>query len=318
MVKQVMITLDIVVPCYNEQEVLPASAEEISRVLEELILAGLVTSDSCITFVDDGSRDSTWQIIGELVGERPGRFRGIKLSRNKGHQTAVLAGLLSSRADAVVTIDADLQDDPNCIREMVQRHLAGDDIVYGVRSDRKLDTAFKRFSAEGYYRFLKGLGVEVVFNHADYRLMGRRAIDALSQFTEVNLFLRAIVPLIGLKSSEVAYRRTERLAGESKYPLRKMLALAMNGVTSFSMRPLRFITIVGFVTAAVSFAVGVWAFFAYMLGFSTVPGWASIVVPMMFLSGLQLLSLGIIGEYVGKTYIETKRRPLYFIDERIG
>ncbi|MFT3906016.1 MAG: glycosyltransferase family 2 protein [Steroidobacteraceae bacterium] len=311
-----MICLAIILPCYNEESVLPATISRLLALRSELVAEGLISGDSAITFVDDGSLDRTWSIIEAAAREEPA-LHGIKLSRNQGHQGALLAGLLSVPGDAVISIDADLQDDLGAIREMVLRHRAGAGIVYGVRAVRDSDTFFKRFSAEGYYRLMRALGVDLKFNHADYRLMSRAAIDALSQYGEVNLFLRGIVPQLGFPTADVFYARAERHAGKSKYPLRKMLSLAWNGLTSFSARPLRWITFFGVLVSVFSFAVGGWTLLNVLFLGGTVPGWASTVIPMYFLGGIQLLSIGIIGEYIAKIYLETKRRPRYIIERRV-
>jgi glycosyltransferase involved in cell wall biosynthesis len=306
--------LNVVVPCYNEEEVLPATARQLSALLDGMIAAGSVTPESGIYFVDDGSHDATWASIAQLCVNRPGFFHGIKLSRNQGHQSAVLAGLHNAPGDCLISIDADLQDDTAVIAAMVARYTEGHEIVYGVRQDRSTDTTFKRLTACGYYRLLIWLGVEMVQDHADFRLLGRSALNALTKYKETNLFLRAIVPLLGFPSCRVYYDRKPRMAGESKYPLTKMIALAINGITSFSMRPLRLITTLGLSMAAVSFVVGVWAIWIAMFSARAVPGWASTVVPLAFVGGLQLLSMGVIGEYIGKIYLEVKRRPLYEIE----
>jgi glycosyltransferase involved in cell wall biosynthesis len=308
--------LDIVVPCYNEEEVLPVTAQRLGALLERLQRSGKCSADSRIYFVDDGSRDRTWSII-ESLATADGRVHGIKLSRNRGHQSALVAGLLSARGDLVVSIDADLQDDESVIEQMVDRCAEGFAIVYGVRDDRSADTAFKRFTAEGYYRLMSWMGVDLIFNHADFRLMTRSAIDALREFEEVNLFLRGIIPQLGFRTSTVAYRRAERFAGESKYPLSKMLALAIQGVTSFSTFPLRVITVLGLAISVLSLGLGGWALAIKLFSNAALPGWASTVVPMYFLGGVQLLSLGIIGEYIAKIYMETKRRPRYIIEKTI-
>jgi polyisoprenyl-phosphate glycosyltransferase len=310
-------TLTVVVPCYNEEAVLPETAVRLDALLAGFVAAGLVASDSRVLFVDDGSRDRTWTLIEELAG-RSTRFAGLKLSRNRGHQNALLAGLLTARGGILISVDADLQDDLGAIADMLAAHRAGADIVFGVRRGRDVDTAFKRLTAEGYYRLLDTLGVEVVFNHADYRLMSRRAIEALRDFGEVNLFLRGVIPQLGFTTAIVSYDRQERFAGESKYPLRKMLALAAEGVTSFSTRPLRWITFSGLLVSALSFLVGLWALGTWLFGAETAPGWTSTVVPMVFIAGLQLLSLGIIGEYVGKIYLETKGRPRFIIEKTVN
>lgn len=311
------LTLAIVVPCYDEEEALPGTIERLAAERERLLAEALITEQSTVHFVDDGSRDGTWEIIEAAARDRAW-VHGIKLSRNRGHQNALLAGVLFVEGDAIVTIDSDLQDDPSAIREMVLRHQEGAEIVYGVRSRRDSDTFLKRVTAEGYYRLLSRFGVDVVFNHADYRLMGRRAVDALAQFGEVNLFLRGIVPLLGFPSASVYYERAERARGESKYPLAKMLAFAWTGITSFSAVPLRWITTLGFVVSLVAFAVGCWALWVRVFSApQSVPGWASTVVPVAFLGGIQLLSLGVIGEYLSKTYAETKRRPRFIVEKTI-
>lgn len=312
-----MTALSIVVPCYNEQEALPETARQLAGLLDGLAAKGVVADTSAIYFVDDGSRDRTWATIQALAAQRPDRFRGIKLSRNRGHQSALLAGLLRAPGDAVITIDADLQDDIGVIETMVERFKSGCDIVYGVRQSRETDTAFKRRTALAYYGLLRSLGVEIVPDHADFRLMSRRAIAALSRYSEVNLFIRAIIPQLGFKSAMVHYSRRPRMLGESKYPFSKMLNLAINGITSFSMRPLRVITVLGLVISFFAFLVSLWALEVAMLSDRAVPGWASILVPLALLGGLQLFSLGVIGEYVGKIYLEVKRRPLFEVEEVI-
>jgi len=306
--------LYIVVPCYNEEEVLPETSRRLAEKLSALTEAGTISAESRILFVDDGSRDKTWKMIGQLV-EADERFCGVKLSRNRGHQNALLAGLMTAKefADMIVSMDADLQDDINAVDEMIEHYYNGSDIVYGVRSARDTDTAFKRSTAGIFYKLMNFLGAETVDNHADYRLMSRRAVEALSQYKEVNLFLRGIVPLVGYKSSSVFYRRSERFAGESKYPLKKMLSFAMDGVTSFSVKPLRFITLLGFIILALSLLALLYTLIAKICGF-TVPGWASISGSLWLLGGIQLLCLGVIGEYIGKIYSEVKERPRYFIE----
>lgn len=312
-----MTILNVVVPCYNEEEVLPETAHRLSELLDRMIANGLVSAESGVFFVDDGSRDRSWAMIRELKEARPDRFHGIKLSRNQEHQNALLAGLRSVPGDALVSIDADLQDDVGVIPAMVGQFQAGHDIVYGVRKARDSDTAFKRSTARAYYGLLKWLGVEILPDHADFRLMSRRALDALGRYGEVNVFLRAIVPLLGFKTGQVIYDRSPRFAGTSKYPLAKMIGLAVNGITSFSMRPLRLITAFGLVMAAVSFLVGFWAIATALFTNWAVPGWASIIVPITLVGGLQLFSMGVIGEYIGKIYLEVKRRPLFEIEEII-
>ncbi len=302
-------------PCYDEQEVLPSTSQQLGELLERLTRQGLVSPASAIYFVDDGSRDQTWTLIKELTASRPDRFHGIKLSRNRGHQSALLAGLAHAPGDAVITIDADLQDDIAVIDEMITRLHEGNDIVYGVRRGRETDTPFKRWTAATYYGLLSKLGVEIVPDHADFRLMSRRALVALARYSEVNLFIRAIIPQLGFKTASVFYDRRPRTMGESKYPLPRMLSLAIDGVTSFSMRPLRFITIAGLFLAFLSFLIGLWALGVGIFSDRTAPGWASTLVPLAFIGGLQLFALGVIGEYVGKIYLEVKRRPLFEIDE---
>ena len=307
--------LYIVVPCYNEQEVLPMTSQMFIKKLEELSDYGKISRDSRVLFVNDGSRDSTWDIITELSHTYEW-VEGISLSRNRGHQNALLAGLMyaKDRADITISIDADGQDDINAMDEMVDAFHDGCEVVYGVRAERKTDTFFKRTTAEGFYRIMKFMGAEVVFNHADYRLLSKRALVELSNYKEVNIFLRGMVPLVGFKSTSVYYDRAERLAGESKYPLKKMLALAWSGITSLSVKPIHFVTTLGILFSLLGFIGCVWAFIMAVIG-STVAGWASIVCIVCLLGGIQLLSLGIIGEYVGKIYLETKARPRYIIEE---
>ncbi len=306
----------IVVPCFNEQEVLPVTAPMFLQKLNDLYIDGKISSDSRILFVDDGSRDNTWEIINSLatVDEH---YKGVKLSRNRGHQNALLAGLMEAAdsCDAAVSIDCDGQDDINAMDKMIDEYLSGSEIVYGVRSDRKTDTAFKRGTAQGFYKLLKSMGVEVVYNHADYRLMSARAIKALGEFKEVNIFLRGMVPLVGFKSSCVEYVRSERVAGKSKYPFKRMVSFALDGITSLSVKPIRLITAFGFLVAAVSLAGIIWSVVTALLG-NSVAGWASIVSIICFLGGIQLLSLGVIGEYIGKIYLEVKNRPRYIIDKK--
>lgn len=309
--------LSIVVPCFNEQEVLPETARRLLALLQRLSAAGKVAAASRVVFVDDGSRDATWSLV-EGLAAADERFAGIKLTRNRGHQNALLAGLLTAGGDAIVSIDADLQDDVEAIEEMLDRYAGGADIVYGVRSARDADTAFKRGSAAAFYRLMHVLGAESVDNHADYRLMSRRAVECLRQYPETNLYLRGIVPTLGFRSEVVTYARNARLAGESKYPLRRMLGLALDAVTSFSTVPLRLITIAGFVIFAGSMAVTLWALWVRFFTPDAVPGWTSIVLPMYFLGGVQILCIGVLGEYLGKAYRETKRRPRYFVEKTLG
>ena len=309
-------SLDVVVPCYNEEEVLPETARQLGALLDALLAAGSITAGR-VLFVDDGSRDATWALIEALNAADP-RLGGVKLSRNRGHQNALMAGLATATADVVVSIDADLQDDPAIIAAMVDAYRGGAEIVLGVRSDRGSDSGFKRVTGQGFYRFLHAMGVEVVYDHADYRLMSRRALAALAEYPETNLFLRALIPQLGFTVASVPYRRAERFAGESKYPLGKMLAFALDGVTSFSTRPLRLITLLGFLVSSVSFGLGLWALFTAVFTRDAIPGWASTVVPIYLICGVQLLCIGIIGEYIGKIYFETKRRPRFIVDRVLG
>ncbi len=305
--------LSIVIPCYNEEEVLSETVTQMSKLVDEMIEENLVTKNSSIWFIDDGSKDKTWQMIDEY-SQTNTKIKGIKLSRNKGHQNALLAGLETADGDLLVSIDADLQDDITVIREMVKQYYKGNDVVYGVRKVRTTDTVFKRTTAQGFYTLIQKLGVDVVYNHADFRLMSRRAIEALKEHKEVNLFLRGMVPLIGFSSTNVEYARTERFAGESKYPLKKMLALAVDGITSFSAYPLRLIAGLGFSIFLFSIFISLWVFYTLVFTDNAVPGWASSVLPMYLLGGIQLLSIGVVGEYVGKIYMESKNRPRYVIE----
>jgi glycosyltransferase involved in cell wall biosynthesis len=306
--------LAIVVPCYNEEEALPRTAPCLLALLERLRKAGRIAFDSRIVFVDDGSRDRTWELIEGFACE-DARIGGIKLSRNRGHQNALLAGLFTVAGDVLVSVDADLQDDIEVIEEMLRQHARGAQVVYGVRNDRASDGTFKRASALGFYRMIRALGVESVHNHADFRLLSRRAVEALKDFREVNLFLRGIVPLIGFSSSVVYYARSERVAGVSKYPLRKMLALALDAVTSFSVVPLRMISALGFIVFLCSAAMGLWTLWVRVFTARAVPGWTSTLLPIYVLGGLQILCLGVLGEYLGKVYQEVKRRPRYIIEK---
>lgn len=307
--------LAVVVPCYNEQEVLPETCTRLGALLRRLIDAGKIAPASRIWFVDDGSHDRTWPLIEEASTESGSLVCGIKLSRNRGHQAALMAGLMTATGDVLVSVDADLQDDLEAIPKMLDEYSAGCDIVYGVRNSRESDTFFKRFTAEGYYTLLKRLGIEIVFNHADYRLMSRRAVEALRAFPETNVFLRGLIPQLGFRSAQVEYARSERFAGASKYPLGKMLALAWQGVTSFSAAPLRAITALGLMVSVGSIGMGFWALWVRLFSDSALPGWASTVIPLFLLSGVQLLSLGVIGEYLAKIFIETKQRPMYFVEQ---
>jgi polyisoprenyl-phosphate glycosyltransferase len=309
--------LAVVVPCFNEQDVLPETCARLTALFARLVDAGTITADSRIYFVDDGSHDATWSLVaGYVAAGLP--VVGIKLSVNRGHQNALLAGLYSAAGDAVVSIDADLQDDVEAIPRMLARFRDGCDVVYGVRTTRAADSLFKRASAQGFYRLLATFGARTVYNHADYRLLSRRAVDALRDYREVNLYLRGIVPLIGYRSAVVEYERQARHAGESKYPARKMLALAVDAITSFSVVPLRLISLMGFVVFVGSMAVTAWALWAALFTDRVIPGWASIVLPMYFLGGVQLLALGTIGEYLGKLYVETKARPRFVIEQVLG
>lgn len=310
--------LYLVIPCYNEEEVLPETSKRLKEKYTALMSAGKIDADSKIVFVNDGSKDRTWEMIRDLHKADP-VFRGICLSRNKGHQNALMAGLMTVRSecDAAISMDADLQDDINAIDEMVDRYLEGYEVVYGVRSSRKKDTFFKRTTAQGFYKVMRAMGVETVYNHADYRLMSRRALEALSEFDEVNLFLRGIVPLVGFKSTEVTYERGERFAGESKYPLKKMLAFATEGITSMSIKPIRLITTLGFLVFLFSIGVLIYSIVRKFTGY-TVPGWAFLAVSIWALGGVQLLAIGVIGEYIGKIYLETKHRPKFIVAEYLN
>ena len=306
----------IVVPCYNEEEVLPQTVPMLKEVLCNMIKQEKIHKSSSILFVNDGSSDTTWNLICRFA-EADSQIRGISLSRNRGHQNALLAGLMEAKdvCDITISIDCDGQDDVQAMYEMVDKYTEGADIVYGVRSDRATDTWFKRTTAQSYYKVLNHMGAEVVYNHADYRLVSARVLKEFSNFQEVNLFLRGMFPLVGFKSTCVYYSRHERIAGESHYPLRKMLALAFDGITSLSIQPIRFITAMGVVIALLSFLGVIWAFVSYFTG-TTVSGWASMACIVCFLGGIQLLALGVIGEYIGKTYLETKRRPRFIISSR--
>lgn len=307
--------LCIVVPCYNEEEVLNETASRLKLKYEALILNGQISADSRIVFVDDGSKDKTWEIISALH-EKDSCFEGIKLSRNRGHQNALLAGLMTVKDsfDAVISMDADLQDDINAVDKMVESCKKGNDIVYGVRSSRKKDSVFKRSTAHLFYKVMKWMGAETVYNHADYRLMSRRALDALQDFEEVNLFLRGMIPLIGFKSDTVYYERGERFAGESKYPFRKMLHFAFEGITSLSIRPIDLIIRLGLLLSVFGIAILIYALVQHFLG-QTTAGWTSLMASIWVLGGLQLLAIGVIGKYIGKIYLETKHRPRYIIEE---
>lgn len=308
--------LYMVVPCYNEQEVLRETAEQLKIKYTSLISTGLISPESRIVFVNDGSSDQTWGIIRELHSSEPTLFSGIDLAHNSGHQNAVLAGLMTVKdiCDMCITMDADLQDDIDTIDEMVKKYYEGNQVVYGVRSARDTDTFFKKFTAEGFYKFMKVMGADVVYNHADFRLMSKRVLQELSGFKEINLFLRGMVPLIGFQSCKVYYERHERAAGESKYPLKRMLSFAINGITSFSTKPLKLITVMGFIMSVASILAFIWVFISKIGGFSE-HGWSSTMCSIWLIGGLQLFCLGIIGEYIGKIYAEVKQRPRYIIAE---
>ena len=308
-------TLYIVVPCYKEQEVLPETSKRLKEKVLALRAQGKISDKSRIMFVNDGSSDNTWPIIRQLHEQEPDIFSGVNLSRNRGHQNALLAGLLTAvnYADMIISMDADLQDDINAVDAMVDHYHEGYEVVYGVRSKRDTDTFFKRFTAEGFYKVMKALGVDIVFNHADYRLMSRRAVEGLAQFGEVNLFLRGIVPQIGYKWTTVTYERAERFAGESKYPLKKMLAFAADGITSFSVKPIRMVFSLGVIVFLVSLIMLLYALVAKLTG-HTSAGWTSLMGSIWLIGGIQLLSLGVVGEYVGKIYKETKHRPRFIIE----
>ena len=308
--------LYLVVPCYNEEPVLPETVRELTKKLNSMIQSGLVSPESRMVFVNDGSKDRTWELIEEYHESNP-LVSGIKLSRNRGHQFAVLAGLMTVKehCDMAITLDADLQDDIDVLDEFVRKYKEeGCEIVYGVRNSRETDTFFKRFTAESFYRLMSGMGVDIVFNHADYRLMSRKALDALAEYREVNLFLRGVVPLIGYKTGTVEYARKERAAGESKYPLKKMLSFAMDGITSFSIKPIRMITMLGVLAFIASIVMAVYTVVGFFMG-TTVSGWASIIISIWGFGGLILIALGMIGEYIGKIYMETKARPRYLVEK---
>lgn len=309
--------LAIVVPCFNEEDVLPETFRRLTELIQRMIADNQIDAASRVWYVDDGSKDGTWALIEATAINPVMHTCGVKLSRNRGHQIALLAGLMTAKGDALISIDADLQDELHVIPTMVAEFQAGHDIVYGVRGSRKTDSFFKRASAEVYYKLLIQLNVEIVNNHADYRLMSRRAIEALRDYPESNVFLRGIIPQLGFSCVQVEYSRQVRFAGESKYPIGKMLALAWQGVTSFSAAPLRAITVLGIAVCIFSVCMGVWALGVRLFSDAAVPGWASTVIPLFLISGAQLLSLGVIGEYLAKVYIETKRRPLYFIDQLV-
>lgn len=306
--------LMVVIPCYNEEEVLPETARRLTEKMASLTQRGMISEDSRVLLVDDGSKDRTWELIQGLHEQNP-LFEGVKLSRNRGHQNALLAGLMTARdrCDICISMDADLQDDMDAMDRFIEEYQKGCEVVYGVRNKRDTDTAFKRQTALMFYRLMKGLGVDITYNHADYRLMSNRALNALGQFGEVNLFLRGLAPLVGFQSGVVTYDRSERFAGESKYPLKKMLSFAVDGITSFSVKPLRLITTVGVVIFVMSLLMLLYTLISWIAG-HTVIGWTSTLASIWMIGGIQLLSLGVIGEYIGKIYNETKRRPRYLIE----
>jgi len=307
--------LYIVIPCYNEEEALPETARQLNAYMDELVGENMISSDSRMLLVDDGSKDRTWQVISELIGKSE-RFEGLKLAHNAGHQNALWAGMHTAmdKCDAIVSIDADLQDDIRAIHGFLTEYYAGSDIVYGVRSKRETDTFFKRVTAEGFYKGMAHLGVETVYNHADYRLISRRALKELMNFGEVNLFLRGMVPTLGFKTAKVYYERKERTAGESKYPLKKMLAFAMQGITTFSVKPIRMIAFLGALFAIFAVIIGIYALISLIAG-KAVPGWTSTMLSIWLIGGVQLIALGLIGEYIGKIYMEVKRRPRFIVEE---
>lgn len=309
-------TLYIIVPCYNEEAVLPITAPEFLAELQNMQQQGLVSEKSKIMFVNDGSRDNTWNIIKKLAKENFA-YMGISQSRNRGHQNAVLAGLMEAKehCDITISIDCDGQDDITAMEQMVKEYLDGSEVVYGVRDNRKTDTFFKRFTAESFYKFLNFMGAEVVFNHADYRLVSSKVLKEFANFKETNLFLRGMIPLVGFKSTCVYYSRNERIAGESHYPLKKMVALALNGITSLSVKPLQLISSLGIIFSVISFLGIIWAIISHIIGI-TIAGWASMICVVCFMGGIQLICLGVMGEYIGKIYLEVKQRPRYIISER--
>ena len=312
-----METLYLVIPCYNEEDMLPITSKALLEKMNSLISGGKISADSKVMFVDDGSKDKTWEII-QVLHNFSSMFTGLKLSRNKGHQNALLAGLMTAKnyADIIISMDADLQDDINAIDGFLEKRAEGCDIVYGVRSSREKDTTFKRGTAQAYYKILAKMGVEITYNHADYRLMSRRAVEGLAEFKEVNLFLRGLVPMVGYKSGIVTYVRAERQAGESKYPLKKMLMFAVEGITSLSVKPIRFITSLGLGVFLISLIMLVYFFITYCAG-KAVSGWSTIVISIWALGGLQLLAIGVIGEYIGKIYLESKARPKFIIETNL-
>ena len=309
-----MNTIWLVIPCYNEKEVLPETSKQLRIIMEDLMQRVKIGKNSKVAFVNDGSKDTTWNIISQLHDENP-LFVGINLAHNRGHQNALFAGLMTAKnyADAAISLDADLQDDVAAIEQFIDKFLEGKDIVYGVRSTRETDTVFKRGTAHAFYKLMNAMGADTLEDHADYRLMSKRALDALAEYEEVNLFLRGIVPMIGFETDVVYYKRNERFAGESKYPLKKMLSFAVEGVTSFSIKPIRMITALGFFLFSISVLLLIYFVVIWLMG-HTVAGWTTIVISVWGIGGLQLLALGVIGEYIGKTYMEVKHRPRYTIE----
>ncbi len=310
-------TLYVVVPCFNEEEVLNETIKELKKKLESLIKKKKISGNSKVMFVNDGSHDNTWKIISD-INRKDKMFTGISLSKNEGHQNALLAGLMTAKeyADIVISMDADLQDDVNAMDEMIDKYYDGSEVVYGVRSSRKKDSFFKRITAQGFYKFMKFMGVDIVYNHADYRLTSKKALDAFSNFNEVNLFLRGMFPLVGFKSDVVYYERKKRFAGKSKYPLKKMMSFAWDGITSFSIKPIRMVLSIGVVIFVLSIIMLLYCLIVKLLG-QTVAGWTFIVGSIWLIAGIQMLSIGIIGEYIGKIYSETKQRPRYIIDKNL-
>ena len=308
--------LSLILPCYNEEEVLKETSAKLLSLFNKLIESSKIDDNSTIYFIDDGSADSTWSII-KALSKKDKHISGIKLSRNFGHQNALLSALMTVEGDVVISIDADLQDDVKIIEQMVDKYQNGNEIIYGIRNERKTDTLFKRTTAEGFYKIMQIMGVDIIFNHADYRLLSRKVIEHLKEYKEVNLFLRAMVPLIGFRSANVYYDRSERFAGESKYPFKKMLSFAWDGITSFSVMPLRIITVIGFLLFFTSLFMSFWILGIKFFTEVAIPGWASTVLPIYFIGGVQILSIGIIGEYIGKIYLEIKARPRYIIEETV-
>lgn len=310
-----MINLSIIIPCFNEEDALPETNRKLIEIVDKLIKKNKISLNSKIYYIDDGSSDNSWPLIVSM-SEKNNKINGIKLSRNFGHQNALIAGLFNAEGDAFITLDADLQDDVETIEKMIDQFSSGFDIVYGVRNKRELDSSFKRISANLFYLLMKILGTEVIKNHADFRLLSKTSVDSLRQFREVGLFLRGIVPLIGSNSSVVYYKRKKRASGASKYPFKKMLNLAIDGITSFSVAPLRLVTITGLIIFVISISMSIYVFFLWLLTDEALPGWSSIVLPMYLLGGIQVLFLGIIGEYLGKIYKEVKDRPRFIVEKK--